>query len=63
MDYAALRASPDFASYVSATSQLLRCDVRALDADADVALAFWLNCYNALVVQCVASRGLRARAE
>ena len=55
VDYAGMRASPEFAAYVDATAELQTVDVHALTRAERV--AFFLNVYNALVVHVSAAVG------
>ncbi len=59
LDYAAVRRSPAYEEYRTVSTALLRgIDLRAL-ATREERLAFWINLYNALVIDAVIAFGVR----
>lgn len=58
VDYARLRASPEFAAAVEAARRLGGARLHTFDADGP-RLAFWINVYNALVLHAIAGLGVK----
>jgi hypothetical protein len=53
VDYAQMVGSPEFAAYVQTTAQLQQADLGSLDRAERT--AFFLNCYNVLIVHVTAA--------
>jgi hypothetical protein len=58
VDYAALRASPDFRDVEACARRLAHVDVAGLGSRS-ARLAFWINVYNALVLHGIVRLGIR----
>ena len=55
VDYEALKRDPDFHAYVAATAELQRVDLSGLDRQER--MCFFINLYNALIIQALAVYG------